>query len=46
MPVKPLPVHGADVSHHQPTLDLKLAKAKGLQFLYHKATEGDSFVDQ
>lgn len=42
----PLRVHGSDVSHHQGQLDLAKAKAEGLRFLYHKATEGDSFVDR
>lgn len=41
----PLTVHGADVSHHQGTLDLPAAKKAGLQFLWHKATEGVGFVD-
>jgi GH25 family lysozyme M1 (1,4-beta-N-acetylmuramidase) len=45
MATKPLTVHGSDVSHHQGTLDLARAKKAGLQFLYHKATEGDSFTD-
>lgn len=38
-------VHGADVSHHQGGLDLPQAKTAGLKFLYHKVTEGDTFVD-
>lgn len=45
MTVTPLKVHGSDVSHHQGTLNLKDAADHGLQFLYHKATEGTSFVD-
>ncbi len=38
-------VHGADVSHHQGTLDLPAAKKAGLQFLWHKATEGNTLKD-
>ncbi len=46
MATKPLPVHGVDISHHQGgTLDMAGAKRRGLKWLYHKATEGDSFVD-
>lgn len=41
----PQKVRGADVSHHQGTLDLGKAKKAGLEWLSHKATEGDSFVD-
>lgn len=46
MAVKPLPVHGVDISHHQNgTLDLAGARKRGLRWLYHKATEGDSYTD-
>lgn len=46
MAVKPLPVHGADISHYQDgKLDLAGARKRGLRFLYHKATEGTSYVD-
>lgn len=46
MSVKPLPVHGVDISHHQAgSLDLAGAKRRGLRWLYHKATEGESFRD-
>ena len=46
MTTKPKIVHGADISHHQTqTLDLKAAMKAGLQWLYHKATEGDTMVD-
>lgn len=46
MATKPLPVHGVDISHHQSgNLDLAGAKRRGLKWLYHKATEGDSFTD-
>lgn len=38
-------VHGADVSHHQGDLDLGQAVEAGLEFLYHKASEASSFVD-
>lgn len=44
----PLRIDGADISHHQPTYtlqDLKAAKAAGLRFLYHKATEGETVRD-
>lgn len=42
---KPLPVHGADISHHQGTVDLAKARAAGLQWIYHKATQGKGYVD-
>lgn len=45
MATKPLPVHGADISHHQKTVDLKKAKAAGLDWLTHKATQGVHFTD-
>lgn len=46
MATKPLPVHGVDISHHQSgSLDLVGAKRRGLRWLYHKATEGDSLKD-
>lgn len=38
-------VHGTDLSHHNPDPDLRRAKSAGLLWLYHKATEGVSFVD-
>lgn len=46
MATKPMPVHGADISHHQNgTLNLPAFKRAGGKWLFHKATEGDSFVD-
>jgi GH25 family lysozyme M1 (1,4-beta-N-acetylmuramidase) len=43
---KPLRVDGVDISHHQSgKLDLVGAKRRGLKWVYHKATEGDTFVD-
>lgn len=45
-PVKVLTkVHGADISHHNTGVDLRKAKAAGLGFLYHKATEGSTVKD-
>lgn len=41
----PLRVNGADISHYQARIDLGRAKASGLQFLYHKATEGVTYTD-
>lgn len=42
----PLRVDGVDISHHQSaTFDYAAAKAAGVQFVYHKATEGTSFTD-
>ena len=43
--VTPRKVHGSDVSHWQGALDLVKAKRAGLQFLYHKATEHETYVD-
>jgi GH25 family lysozyme M1 (1,4-beta-N-acetylmuramidase) len=40
-----MPVHGADISHHQAKVNIKTAKAAGLRWLYHKATEGETFTD-
>ena len=37
---------GIDISHHQGgALDFAKAKAAGVRFVYHKATEGDSWSD-
>jgi lysozyme len=36
---------GADISHHNGVVDLDKAKASGLQFLFHKATQGTGYVD-
>lgn len=43
----PLRIDGVDLSHHNPvTLEgLKLAKAAGVKFVYHKATEGTTYTD-
>lgn len=38
-------VHGADGSHWQEDLDLALAQSKGLQWFYHKVSEGTSVTD-
>jgi len=44
-PRKP-PLHGVDTSHYQDgRIDLKAARAAGLQWWYVKATEGTTFVD-
>lgn len=41
-----LTVHGIDISHHQSgRLDMKRAKDAGLKWLYHKATEGETYRD-
>jgi len=46
MAVKPLPVHGVDISRWQNgKLDMAGAKKRGLLWLYHKATEGATFKD-
>lgn len=46
MATRPQTVHGVDISHHQSgKLDMPGAKTRGLRWLYHKATEGDSFTD-
>lgn len=44
--VTPLRIDGADISHHQGgRLDLRRSKQAGLKFLYHKVTEGTTYVD-
>lgn len=46
MSTEPLDVDGVDISHHQSgQLDLAGAKQRGLKWLYHKATEGDTLRD-
>lgn len=40
-----LPVDGADISHHQGDLAVAAIAASGVHYLWHKATEGASFVD-
>lgn len=46
MSTKPMRVDGVDISHHQGgKIDFKGAKERGLKWVYHKATEGDSMVD-
>lgn len=42
---KPLPVHGADLSHNNESVNLQVAQEAGLQWVYHKATQGRMFVD-
>lgn len=42
---KALPVHIADLSHHNASVDLGRAKKAGLLGLYHKATQGKGYVD-
>jgi len=43
----PRKVHGVDISHHQNgTIGWAALRRAGVQFMYHKATEGTSFVDQ
>lgn len=43
----PLRVHGVDISHHQAGIDIGWARLKqaGVQWMYHKATEGASLRD-
>lgn len=42
----PLQVDGVDISHHQADpLDFGKAKAAGVRWIYHKATEGTSYRD-
>jgi lysozyme len=42
----PMRVDGVDISHHQNgKLDLARAKKAGVKFLYHKATEGETYKD-
>lgn len=41
-----LRIDGVDISHHQGgPLDFKRARAAGVKFVYHKATEGTTFRD-
>jgi GH25 family lysozyme M1 (1,4-beta-N-acetylmuramidase) len=43
----PLPVHGVDISHHQDqVIGWDKLKAAGVRWMYHKATEGATLVDQ
>lgn len=42
---KAMRVDGSDISHHQSSVNLKVAERAGLKFLYHKATEGTSMRD-
>lgn len=48
MSTKPRRIDGVDLSHHNPvSLDaLRKAKAAGVRFLWHKATEGATVVDR
>ena len=57
LPCKPRPIKattaqnvntlfGIDVSHHQGTIDWNKVKAAGVQFVFLKATEGETFVDK
>lgn len=45
--VKPLPVHGADTSHHNPftNAQMKQAMDAGLDWISLKATQGQKFID-
>lgn len=45
MTVRPLPVHGADISHHQAKVDLEAAKSAGLDWVCLKSTQGKTFID-
>ena len=40
-------IDGVDLSHHQENIDIDYTAAKhgGVKFIYHKATEGTTFVD-
>lgn len=43
---KPMRVDGIDISHHQGgKIDLAGAKKRGLKWMYHKATEGETVKD-
>lgn len=43
----PLPVHGVDISHHQKNIriDWRAMRLAGVQWMYHKATEGATIRD-
>lgn len=43
----PLRIDGFDISHYQEyvVIDWAKAKAAGVKFMYHKATQGDSIID-
>lgn len=42
----PMKVHGVDISHHQSgKIDWAALKRAGVQWMYHKSTEGNSFKD-
>lgn len=45
-PVNANTLFGIDVSHHQGTIDWKKVKAAGVQYVFLKATEGETFVDK
>lgn len=46
MTTKPLRIDGIDLSHYQPQkINYAAAKAAGVKFLYHKATEGTGWAD-
>lgn len=44
---RPQTIHGVDISHHQSaSIGWAALKAAGVKWMYHKATEGASFVDK
>ncbi len=45
LPEPSKPIYGADISHHQGTLTVSAIAGSGVAYLWHKATEGGSFVD-
>ena len=40
------PIHGVDVSHYQGEIDWSVLAAQDIQFVYMKATEGSTHVDE